>query len=355
MRTEWGDGANLAEGLEGEFRSILVGYSGEHGWRYGGPHDSHCDDIIVHTSGQKSANTYKNLFIEKGNARWSKLHSYSLFYTDQGAPHQALRASHSLFISGGGVAEGNEFVESHIEGGMINFYNGANGTIMDESCRIYYPWNGINIVQDGSNCKIKAWLGEEFKGIGLPSAKGIVFGGTYGGSTNCHIELMGSGMESGWVDWGGIGGHNRIVVRGYNPAGIAQVGTPPPTNDVDMYVQGPYLDVIRQESFQTRNSVAKIIATGSSQSDAASIDKSIRTVAVSGGGAGSGLRLPNTAILGDGHKIQVTDITGTSKKLYPNPGGNILGLGLNAPATIPALGTINLTVVDAVLGEWLLG
>lgn len=355
MRTEWGTGGNLTEGLEGRFSSITIGYSGGNGWRFGGPHDSHCDDIIIHTSGQKATNTYKNLFIEKGNARWSKVHSYSLFYTDQGAPNQANRVSHALYIAGGGGADGNEFIESHIEGGMVNVYNGANGTIIDGSCRIYYPWNGANIVNDGSNCKIKAWLGEEFKGIGLPLAKGIVFGGTYGGSTNCLVELMGGGMEAGWVDWGGIGGHNRIVVRGYNLAGVAQVGTPISTNDVDIYVHGPSLDASRQESFQTRNSVAKIIATGSSQSDATNIDKSVRTVAVSGGAADSGLRLPNSAILGDGHKVQVTDITGSAKKLYPNVGGNILGLGVDAPANIPALGTVHLTVVNAELGEWLLG
>ncbi|QEG08800.1 endo-N-acetylneuraminidase domain protein [Aeromonas phage 4L372XY] len=238
---------------------------------------------------------------------------------------------------------------------MVNVYNGANGTIIDGSCRIYYPWNGDNIINDGSSCIIKAWLGEEYKGIGLPLAKGIRFGGTYGGSTNCDIELIGSGMEAGWVDWGGIGGHNRVVVRGYNPSGVAQVGTPPSLNDVDVYVHGQSLEVIRQEMFQTRNSVAKITATGTSQSTAASIDKSVRTVGVSGGASNAGLKLPNSAFVGNGHKIQVTDVTGTAKKVYPNTGGNILGIGLNNPATVPGLGTIHLTVVDADAGEWLLG
>lgn len=355
MRTEWGAGVDLAEGLEGRFSSITIGYSGGNGWRFGGPHDSHCDDIIIHTSGQKATNTYKNLFVEKGNARWSRIHAYSLFYTDQGAPSQASRVSHAMYIAGGGAADGNEFIESHFEGGMVNVYNGANGTIIDGSCRIYYPWNGVNIINDGSSCVIKAWLGEEYKGIGLPLAKGIRFDGTYGGSTNCDIELIGSGMEGGWVDWGGIGGHNRVVVRGYNPSGVAQVGTPHSLNDVDVYVHGQSLEVIRQEMFQTRNSVAKITATGTSQSDAASIDKSVRTVGVFGGGTGAGLKLPNSSIVGNGHKIQVTDVTGASKKVYPNPGGNIMGFGLNSPATVPALGTVHLTVVDADAGEWLLG
>lgn len=352
MRTEWGPGGAITEGLEGRFRSITIGYSGENGWRFAGAHDSHCDDIVIHTSSQKTASTYKNLWVEKGNARWSKVHAYQLFYTDQGAPNEAARASHSLFVSGGGPAGGNEFTQCHIEGGDVNFYNGANDTIMDQNCRIYYPWEGVNIIQEGSNCTIKAWLGEEFKGIGLPLAKGIVFGGTYGGSSNCTIELTGAGMESGWVDWGGISSHNSVRIRGFNAAGVAYVGSLPANNDIDLYVHGPNLTVERVEPFQTRNQVAKLSAQGTVQGDAQPVDISVRTVAISGGGSDSGVRLVNATTAGNGHKVQVTDVTGTTKKIYPNAGGNFLGYGVDNPVTIAPLKSAEFTVVDAAAGEW---
>lgn len=354
LRTEWGVGGTLKEGLEGRFRSISIGYSGEHGWRFAGAHDSHCDDIVVHTSGQKATNTYKNLWIEKGNARWSKVHSYSLFYTDEGFPAEAARQTHALYIEGGGGADGNEFTQSHFEGGNINIYNGANGTIIDSTCRAYYPWTGgVNIVNDGSTCIIKAWLGEEFKGIGLPLAKGIIFGGTYGGVSNCTIELNGGGMEAGWVDFGGSNGSNSIVVRGYNSTvgNVAYLGTPNATDDVDIYVSGSNLGVLKSEAFQTRNTVAKITAAGTAQGDAQPIDISIRTVAVSGA-ANTGVRLVNSATAKNGHKVQITEISGNTKKIYPNSGGNFLGYGVNGAVTLLGNKTAEFTVIDGDAGEW---
>ena len=355
LRTEWGVGGTLKEGLEGRFRSISIGYSGEHGWRFAGAHDSHCDDIIIHTSGQKATNTYKGLWIEKGNARWSKVHSYSLFYTDEGNPLQALRQTHALYIEGGSGADGNEFTQSHFEGGNINVYNGANSTLIDETCRIYYPWSGgINIINEGSSCIIKGWLGEEFKGIGLPLAKGILFGGTYGGPSNCTIELNGTGMEAGWVDFGGTNGGNSVTVRGYNTTAgnLAYVGQPHPTDDVDIYVSGPELISFKVEAFQTRNAVGKLTALGSTQGDAQVVDLSLRTVAASGA-AGAGLRLVNSAVAKNGHKVQITEISGTSKKIYPNSGGNFLGYGVDGAVTLLGGKSAEFTVIDADAGEWL--
>ena len=355
LRTEWGEGGTLTEGLEGRFRSISIGYSGEHGWRFAGAHDSHCDDIVIHTSGQKATNTYKGLWIEKGNARWSKVHSYSLFYTDGGFPAEAARQTHALYIEGGGGANGNEFTQSHFEGGNINIYNGANGTLIDSTCRTYYPWTGgVNIVNDGSTCIIKCWMGEEFKGIGLPLAKGIIFGGTYGGVSNCTIELNGGGMEAGWVDFGGSNGSNSIVVRGFNVTvgNVAYSGTPNITDDVDIYVSGPELVSFKVEAFQTRNAVGKLTALGSTQGDAQVVDLSLRTVAAIGA-AGAGLRLVNSAVAKNGHKVQITEISGTSKKIYPNSGGNFLGYGVNGAVTLLGNKTAEFTVIDDDAGEWI--
>ncbi|WP_176492047.1 hypothetical protein, partial [Escherichia coli] len=156
--------------------------------------------VIFKSSGQKTASTYSNLWLEKGNARWSQIHTWT--------SADDLRAKFSLHI--GRPSEGNEFSLSHFEGADNNVFIEGNNNVIDDSCRVYYPYNGINIRLAGSSCIIEAKVGEEYKGIGLPLAKGIVFDGTYGGPSNSHINIMANGQDAGALDMAGSGGGNLI-------------------------------------------------------------------------------------------------------------------------------------------------
>lgn len=58
IRTEWADSGFANGGMEGSFSKIVIDKSGEHGWRFAGPHDSVVNDVIIISSGQNTASTY---------------------------------------------------------------------------------------------------------------------------------------------------------------------------------------------------------------------------------------------------------------------------------------------------------
>ena len=93
--------------------------------------------VSIKSEALKEDRAYDNLWLEKGNARWGKVHSYS---TADILPN---RVRNSLFIDV--AASGNEFTLSHFEGGATNVRILGNNNILGNTCRVYYPWDGINI------------------------------------------------------------------------------------------------------------------------------------------------------------------------------------------------------------------
>lgn len=344
LRTEWADSGNADGGMEGSFSKIVIDKSGEHGWRFAGPHDSVVSDVIIISSGQKTAATYNNLWVEKGNARWSQIHTWT--------SANDLRAKYSLHI--GRAAEGNEFSLSHFEGANTNVYVEGNNNVIDDSCRVYYPWNGINILLAGSSCIIESKLGEEYKGIGLPLAKGIAMDGTYGGPSNCHINVMANGQDAGAIDMAGSGGGNLIRVRGYNgnASAVAYLGSPTATDTVDLVITGPNLTWFKNDIAITRHPVAGVAATGTTQASATQLSNSAVTVNITSGGAGGGVRLPSATTLKNGAKITVANTTGVTINVYPSSGHNILGQGVDQPLALAGLKSAEFTVINGDGGLW---
>lgn len=344
MRTEWADSGNVDGGMEGSFSKIVIDKSGEHGWRFAGPHDSVVDDVIIISSGQKASATYNNLWIEKGNARWSQIQTWT--------SSNDLRAKYSLHI--GRAAEGNEFSLSHFEGANTNVYVEGNNNVIDDSCRVYYPWNGINIQLAGSSCIIEPKLGEEYKGIGLPLAKGIVMDGTYGGPSNCHINVMANGQDAGAIDMAGSGGGNLIRVRGYNgnASSVAYLGSPTTTDTVDLVISGANLTWLKNDIAITRYPVANVTATGTTQASATPLSNIAVTVNITAGGEGGGVRLPSATPLKNGAKITVANTTAVTINVYPSSGHNILGQGVDGPLALAPLKSAEFTVIDGDGGLW---
>lgn len=357
MHTGWGDGP-VTKVLEGKFSSISIMYTGEHGWRFRGPHDSHCTDILIISASQKATGVYDGLRIDEGNARWSNLHIWSFSTDDLGNDNISVRHAHDLYVSGGaGFTGGNEFALSHFEGGNINVYNGAANTTFEDSCKFYYPWAGKNIVNDGASCVIKGILGEEFKGLipALPSPVGVTFGSTYGGVSNTVVDLVGTGIEAGYMDFGGSAGANSIKIRGYS-AGVSSIGylgSPQPSDDVDIYIGGGNLTILKKSPVQTAHPVATLIPQGTVQSDAQEIYKYTRYVKVVTTSPSAGLRMANPSIIGSGNALTIFNKTASTIKLYPSIGGNLLGFGVDNPVSIPALKTLDVIVDDVNAGTFL--
>lgn len=349
MHTEWGDGGSITEGLEGVFDDITIGYSGLEGWHFAGAHDSHCSNIFIYSYGQNATNTHTGLYLEKGNARWSKVHVYTLEYTDQGFPNQSARGAYAIYTEV--AASGNEFSLSHFEGAQINIYNrGANNKFID-GCRAYYPRNGFNIVNEGATCTFDVELGGEYPEIGLPPASGMALGGD--GPSNCLINLTGTGQTGGWLSFFASNGFNSITVRGYNESGVAYVGTPNYLDDIDLVVSGPSIAVLKYQVFQTLNMLVELTATGSVQGDAQLIDKSIATVVVKDDSpSGAGYKMQNSSILGDDHTVQFINDTINTVNIYPFDGGDMRGYGVNNPVPLPSRKSVFIKVIRKNLGHY---
>lgn len=346
LRTEWAGSGNPDGGMEGSFSKIVIDKSGEDGWRFAGPHDSVVDDVIIISSGQKTASTYSGLWIEKGNARWSGIHCWT--------SASDLRSKYALKVSR--PAEGNEFNTSHFEGADTNVFVEANNFTLSESCKVYYPWAGSNIVLLGSNPRISCYIGEEYKGIGLPLATGITFGGGYGGVSGAVIDVIANGQNQNAMYFGESAGYNSVRIRGYSTATTPTAigGTPNDNDDIDITISGGYSQVIRKVVKASNIPVATITATGGGQSGAVGYGVTAGCVVINSAGPGTGVRLPSTTDVGTGYSVQMANISSSSISIYPSLGQQILGLGINNPYAMASLSSASLTVVDSSGGKWII-
>ncbi|EFM3788011.1 endo-N-acetylneuraminidase domain protein [Escherichia coli MP021561.2] len=346
LRTEWADSGNADGGMEGSFSKIVIDKSGEDGWRFAGPHDSVVNDVIIISSGQKTASTYSGLWIEKGNARWSGIHCWT--------SASDLRSKYALKVSR--PAEGNEFNTSHFEGADTNVFVEANNFTLSESCKVYYPWAGSNIVLLGSNPRISCYIGEEYKGIGLPLSTGITFGGGFGGVSGAVIDVIANGQDQNAVYFGDSAGYNSVRVRGYSVATTPTAfdGTPHSTDDIDITISGGYSQVVRKVVKASNLPVASITGTGGGQSGAAGYGVTAGCVTVNASGPGTGAKLPSTTDVGTGYSVQIANVSANSINIYPTLGQQILGLGINTPYPLPALSSAVFTVSDSSGGKWIM-
>lgn len=346
LRTEWADSGNTDGGMEGSFSKIVIDKSGEDGWRFAGPHDSVVSDVIIISSGQKAASTYTGLWLEKGNARWSGIHCWTS--ADDRRSKYALKVSRP--------AEGNEFNTSHFEGADTNVIVEANNFTLSESCKVYYPWAGANIVLQGSNPRITCYIGEEYKGIGLPLATGITFGGGFGGVSGAVIDVIANGQNQNAIYFGDSAGYNSVRVRGYSVASTPTAfdGTPHSTDDIDITISGGYSQVVRKVVKASNLPVASITGTGGGQSGAAGYGVTAGCVAVNASGPGTGAKLPSTTDVGTGYSVQIANVSANSIDIYPTLGQQILGLGVNTPYHLPALSSAVFTVSDSSGGKWIM-
>ena len=294
----------------------------------------------------KADRTYDNLWLEKGNARWSKFHSYS---TADILPN---RVRTSLFIDIGG--SGNEFSESHFEGGATNVRILGNNNIFDDSCRAYYPWDGINFNVAGNGNIIRSYCGEEYRGIGLPAARGVVFAGDLGGPSGNYIDIKAVGCGGGAIDFGGSSGANVVTARGYNTleTDVGFAGNPKGSDEVDIKIVGGGKTMIRQKFGYYNTLVTTIEASGTVQDDATPMPENVQIFNLNSGVGGSGIRLPNATAVRNGAEITIFNTTGSVFRIYPANGGNIAGLGVNNPANLTSLKSVKFVVIDGSTGQW---
>jgi hypothetical protein len=243
---------------------------------------------------------------------------------------------------------------SHFEGGATNVRIIGNNNIFDDSCRYYYPWDGVNVALSGHGNIVRGFCGEEYTGIGLPRARGVVFSGDAGGATGNTVDVTGGGCGGGFIDFGGSAGANRVRARGYSPlvTDIGFAAIPHSADEVDLFVIGGVNSSIRKLFGYYNKNLSVASGLGSTQSDANQLGLNIPIFNLNSGAAGSGVKLPNATEARNGAEVIITNTTANTYKVYPSSGGNIAGLGLNNPFSLAGLKTARFIVIDATAGQW---
>lgn len=352
IHTNWTATDTGISGMEGFFDDIIAEKSGMHNWLFEGPHDSNCSRIILIDASQKTEATYDGLSCRgvSGNARWTGVHAW----TNYG--NKRMRCA--LYCDRN--AGGNEFELSHFEGAQLaNVYILANNVTIGESCKVYYPWGGVNIRIAGSACRLYPTIMEEYKGIGLPLAKGIVFAGDYGGPSGCDINCMMLGQDAGSIDFGTSGGYNKIVVRGYNSSvgAVGYVGQPGATDEVDFLISGTNLSIVKKDQRMVNSPVFEATTAGSTQATANGISPISSTVYITTSpGALSGILIQNATAVGSGFEVTICNVnsSGHTIKVYPQPGHQFLGIGVDNPIQLAFGKAAQFRVVDANAGKWVI-
>lgn len=129
-------------------------------------------------------------------------------------------------------------------------------------------------------------------------------------------------------------------------------GLPAASDEVDIRVIGGLNTTLRQTFGYQNAAVAALSGFGGTQGDATQIPADVPVINLNGGASGSGVRLPNATDVRNGAEVTIFNTTAGAIKVYPASGGNIAGLGVNNPATVAALKTVRLVVIDAAAGQW---
>lgn len=351
IHTNWTATDTGVSGMEGFFDDIIAEKSGMHNWLFEGPHDSNCSRIILIDASQKTEATYDGLSCRggSGNARWTGVHAWTNYGNKR--MRCALYCDRS--------AAGNEFELSHFEGAQFaNVYILANYITIGASCKIYYPWGGVNVIIAGSAIKIFASIAEEYKGIGLPLSKGIVFAGDYGGPSGCEINCTMFGQDAGSIDFGTSGGYNNVIVRGYNgfTGDTPYLGTPSDYDEVNILISGTKPFILKKSTRMVNNPVYSATTAGSTQDTANGISQTASTIYVSTSpGPLSGILLPSATTVGNGFEVTVSNVnsSGHSIKVYPQPGHQFIGIGVDNPITLAYGKSAQFRVVDGNAGKWI--
>jgi len=307
--TPGGPGAN---GMESMLRNIYFDYIGEDGLVLEGVHDSVLENIFVVHASQKANNTYDGIRMLTGwTGRCRNIHVYN---SGTVANHR-----YGLYDE-----TGSELTDCHLEGAATHNALIAGQRGKYSGLYLYATRSPAtrNLVVTGNEHMISGRLGGKAMGSD-PNCVGLTLGLSSGDFASGNIiDLQVIDQNAGSIDWTYSDGDNLIRMRGEQSTGPKQLGTRQPSDRIDAIVSG-----VR---FGGANNIT---ATGSTLAGATQL--TAKTNRITGGAAGTGIILPPSASYVDDF-VAVTNITGSTKMVYPN-GADIFDNGaVGAPITIPA-------------------
>ena len=220
VHSEWGD-AGPTFGTEGYFVNFKGDTSGQHGWYFGGPHDSQFVNTIILDAGQTSNNTYDGFNMYKGNISMDQFHSWRrstsnntryAFNDNVGSSSQAVRATNSFY-------EGADTADIRLTSGQNQILNAYfapfSSTVATTGIIVLGNSNKIDGYYACTNGNVSKQVA-----ITLGDATHSPILETFTGST--------SECENGVVDFTYDGGHNYIQLQTYDSGTYPTpwIGTP---------------------------------------------------------------------------------------------------------------------------------
>lgn len=310
QRGLWSDYTDSGQtfGMEGTFRSIVIDLCGEEGFYFEGPHDSQIFDVVVIDGSQKSANTYDNIYTDS-NARWSQVHSWS---RSTPAPRYALNVD----------SGGNDFSTSHFEGGVSACVRNNGSNNFASSCRYYSPKGGLVFLMLKA-CVLRGWV--DYLVTGAPDSAGVQIGDASNAVSGAIIDVYSSTQKLGAISFINTGGDNRVIVRGYNAAGVAYSGSPNFSDEVNLMVQGPGGGSLVKDKLYV------VAAAGTTTGTAAVLHQAAYNY-VSPVASGAGVRIPDGP---GGSSSRLSNFGANALLVYP-PSGAAFGNGTtDAAVSLP--------------------
>ena len=231
LRTEYidsGSGGFDTFTMEGYLSDIRIDVCGKHGWWNNGPHDTITIGMVVVDAGQAATNTYDGFFYDgKSTGRNIALHAWTR--------STAARMSYALNLRPGA---------SHEFDGGCNFEGGYSACVgifsqknlFGSTTRYYSAWNGVTVYL-GLTATVNIIKGEiDGPGAGRPASIGILLGSVAADFiADNEIDVIINNNEAGNIVWSLYSdGNNRIRGNCFNTTDATFLGTPAPTDDVDV-------------------------------------------------------------------------------------------------------------------------
>lgn len=219
FRSEWPWGGEPVGGMEGDINGLVIDTTGQHGWRFNGPHDTHFDGIIVMDASQSTAKTYAGIYLEGKNMFGSRIHTWTRSGS-YGTLWGLQEVAGNIHLEGG-MFEEPVLLNSH--GNMlskvdISVYNsGATNSV--------YPLVLLDTAGSSIDVSINCSGTNPIYGIQMGQS------GHLTGQNN--IQAMLSGCSSGALDMTYSNGANNISVVGWDIGDSpSMTGTPSDSDNI---------------------------------------------------------------------------------------------------------------------------
>lgn len=230
LNTEWRSVGEPDTGMEASISRVHVIGVGKHGWRFGGPHDTHVNDMFVINASEAADDTYDGVYIDQnGGGRFHQLHTWSFGGVTN-------RYRYGVNVQAGG----NFFSQCYLEGAKTANLLINNNNQVFTGGRLSASTGSYNLILDAAVCVVSdVYMGAKSSGnVGNVCAVQL---GSSGGEycADNQISILIESNLDGAFDFTYSDGGNYCFATGFNGSGgTTHAGSPNATDTVHIDISG---------------------------------------------------------------------------------------------------------------------